>query len=129
MTATLRELVLADEASIGQYRVEKRDFVDWGGSFKLIRGHDDRHYMFAMGKYMLTLLKTYVPIPTDKLEDQLVTRDRKEFFIFKNGSLHGFKDWDHFKEFGRFVKGATVLDEIFFNTLQKGALAVKGVDG
>lgn len=109
LTASARQVYL-EHPNI-TLRVEKRDFANYGGKFKMIFGVDDQHYMYTMGKFHINLLRSYAPLSLHELEGRLVTKNMKEFFVVKNGTLVGFKDWDHFKASGFNIKHAHVIEK------------------
>ena len=68
--------------------------------------------MYTMQKFNIKLLSSYTPFNLSKFEGQLVTKDRHELFVVKNGSLQGFRDWDAFVASGLNAKAALVIDEL-----------------
>ena len=70
LTASVKEAMLEQPNITTHARLERRDFKDWGGRFK-IWGVDDPlkpHYMLRMQKESLSLLQSYRPTPLRELE-------------------------------------------------------------
>ena len=101
LTATLREMVLQNNASALHLKVCKRDFVEYGGVFKVWDLNDTNHYMSTMHHQHLMVLKEYLPMPpADMYEGKLITVDKKEIFLVLDGMRRGFKDFDTFQGLG-----------------------------
>lgn len=110
-------------------RVEQRDFHDFRGQFKLVRGRghsQENHYMHTMQFRDRLLLRTYQPIPIQKLEGKLLSLDGggekgpAYYFISENGMLHNFTSTQHVTSYGFTERHRFVLDRPFYNSLPLG---------
>lgn len=145
LTVSVKE-VLLESPNLSNFRLERRDFVDWGGRFK-VDGPEapkkELHYMLRMQRDMLTLLTTYIPSPLRELEMFGVDRDWErekesesndtakeaaplQLFTVFQGQVRPFKDENHARIFGYVTRKATPMDPAFFSTLSKGPDAPTG---
>jgi len=147
LTVSVKE-VLLESPNLSNFRLERRDFVDWGGRFK-VDGPEapkkELHYMLRMQRAMLTLLTTYIPSPLRELEMFGVDRDWEkekekeresnetakeaaplQLFTVFQGQVRPFKDENHARIFGYVTRKATPMDPAFFSTLPKGPDAPTG---
>lgn len=120
-------------------RIEKRDFADYGGVFKLARangterGHD--HYMHTMQYYHALLLRSYRPVHHHELQDKLLTLERSggedpgRYFLMMNGSLRAFESVQHLSLYGFTERAAVVLDAELYAALPKGPVMAKDDGG
>ena len=81
-------------------RFVSNDYHEFGGIFKvnlLHNGHyplKESHYMVAMTKHSITLLKDYVPFRPEIYNNFPVSPGGKKIYLVKNGTLHIFPNYD-----------------------------------
>ena len=81
-------------------RFISNDYKEFGGIFKvdmLHNGHypvKENHYMVAMAKHSITLLKDYVPFHPEIYENFPVSPGGKRIYLVQNGSVHMFPNYD-----------------------------------
>lgn len=81
-------------------RFISNDYHEFGGIFKVDTFHNgrypvsDNHYMIAMAKHSITLLREYVPFETKCYEGKVVTPGGKKIYWVQNQTLHMFPNYD-----------------------------------
>lgn len=138
LTISIKQMMLDSNVTYSGVRIEKRDFGEFGGSFKLGRENGTErgtaHWMQKMQSNSLLLLSSYMPLPHSALEGKLLTSEKKigassfEYFLLQNGSLRIFTDVRHLSNYGFTERAALVLDTAFLNSLPRGPKADAEID-
>ena len=132
LTVSTREALLEQPGMPG-VRFEKRDFVDYGGRFKIwapdATTPAQSHYMLKMQRDHLHLLHSYRPTPLKELELLSIERDGfllggqrapPLFFIVFNKHVRYFDDALAVRTYGFVEKSAVTIDQELFASLPKG---------
>ena len=151
LTVSVKE-VLLESPELTKVRLERRDFTDWGGRFK-VDGPEapkkELHYMLRMQRDMLTLLGSYIPSPLRELEllgvERAWEREKEremegnetsrdflaplQLFTVFRGQVRLFNDDSHARIFGYVTRKAIPVDPAFFSLLSKGPEAPKELTG
>lgn len=112
LTASARELVLDYNETGVQYTLHKRDFINYGGVFKMPDNHqeEEKHYMHTMQKYNTPLLSSYKELDRSDYVGRVISSDGKELFlVMDNGTRRGFTDYDAFQAFHFHLKDVITL--------------------
>ena len=81
-------------------RFISNDFHEFGGIFKVDTFHNgrypvsDNHYMVAMSKHSIPMLREYVPFLPSRYEGQVVSPGGKKIYLVQNETLHLFPNYD-----------------------------------
>ncbi len=108
-------------------RFVSNDYKEYGGVFKvdmLHNGHypvKESHYMVAMAKHNIMLLKGYVPFSPSLYEGFPVSPGGKKIYLVKNGTLHMFPNYDTIT-----FNGFTMSDVIYIQKWAEFELFTEG---
>ena len=120
-------------------RIEKRDFGEFGGTFKLARANGTErgrdHYMYSMQYDHALLLRSYRPMPLAEMESRLLSLERKpgaedfQYMMLINGSIRTFNSVAHLSLYGFTERAALVIDDELYAALPKGPPMGKDGEG
>ena len=114
LTASAREVLLDYNETGVQYTLHKRDYINYGGVFKMPDMEDgkqeSKHYMHTMQKYNTPLLSSYKELERSDYHGRVISSDGKELFlVMDNGNRRGFTDYDAFQAFHFHLKDVITL--------------------